>query len=145
MPLPPAAALKRVLLLGGGARAELLLHYADAGDSTHHQRRLAAYDLFPQLDSRPHELFLAGQMASHVLNDPTRRERYMEAAITRARSAGNYGLRRTYFSVLDRRQGISSRLSELPSVIVRPTQLGFEAGAMFLYVSARGAELAAAN
>ena len=109
VPLPPAAAMKRVPLLGGAARAELLLQYTDAGGSTHQERRLAAYDLFPQLDSRPDELFLAGQLANRVLNDPMRRERYMEGAITRARSAGHYGLRSTYYSVI----GDRARLQQL--------------------------------
>jgi len=92
-------ALARLPLLGGAARATILTRYASSVGGSDPDVRKSAYELFPQLDTRPAGLYEAGMLAHRVLTDPLRREIYLGAAIERAPSLARVGIRSWYYAL----------------------------------------------
>lgn len=89
----PREAMARTTRISGLQRAWLLGRYAVALGPHDRELHQAVLELFPQLDTRPVEMYEAGLLAHRVLNDPVRRARYLRLAAERAPSLADGGTR----------------------------------------------------
>jgi len=105
----PRQALARTTSIGGASRAWLLNSYATALGSYDRDLRQAVLELFPQLDTRPAQMYEAGLIAHRILTDPVRRNRYLAAALERSRSISDEGTRAWSYALL----GDAVRLREI--------------------------------
>jgi len=72
--------------VGGERRAELLLAATRTFGTSTPAVRHAAFEIFGQCDSRPSQLYVLGRVANEILSDPSRRDRYLAAALARGRT-----------------------------------------------------------
>lgn len=97
--LAPEGIVKGTPLLSPGRTVDALSALGNAIGNADLNLRLACNVIYPQLDSRPEELYRAGRLSMFVLGDPFRRDRYINAALSRAPGVAHPGdLSWFYFS-----------------------------------------------
>jgi len=87
----PDEVLKSTALLGIRRRFELLESLGTAIGNYDLVVRRAATDLYQTLDSRPSEMYAAGQISMQFICDPQRRDRYTAAAVERMTHLPHWG------------------------------------------------------
>src|SRR6185436_1065470 len=80
----PAEAIARVSLLGSVTRIQILNDFTHSSEANTLALRLAMWDLYPAMDTRPEGSFWAGALAHSILADPMRRDRDYGSAVERA-------------------------------------------------------------
>jgi tetratricopeptide (TPR) repeat protein len=99
----PLRLVKKFPEIDGHRRAEILLQL-EAAVTNIQPLRIAADEIYRQLDSRPQQMYDGGRVSQAIIGDPLRRDRYMATAIARAPSVAGAGeLAWFYFITTDRK------------------------------------------
>jgi hypothetical protein len=108
----PADVLQRLPRISG--RREYDLFYALAGPIGANEPaiRTAAQELYKRLDSRSSLMSLAGWISKTFINDPMRRDRYIQTALQRSPNIGEFGDTASYRFMIGDRAGLRALVDD---------------------------------
>src|ERR1700682_2019107 len=108
----PADVLQRLPRIAGQRRYDIFFALTVPIGANDPAIRTAAQELYKQLDSRSGRMSQAGWISKTFINDPMRRDRYIQTALERSPKIGKFGDTASYRFMIGDRAGLRALVDD---------------------------------